>query len=578
MDVDAAVSNIQWTQNALQVLSALHLTSYLYPQQAIVNDGDVFDYIVVGAGSAGCVIANRLTEDPDVKVLLIEAGGDPPLESDIPGLTKYLKHTPVDWNYTSIDDGISQQCNENQVSDLTQGKMLGGSSGNNYMFYTRGNPQDFNSWAETVNDSTWRYDNVLPYFIKSEKLNDPIISNSSYAAFHGYDGYLGVTKKDTDKSKKYLDAFNELGFGVVLDTNGNYTLGFTEPMYTLADGHRQSTATAFLSPIKDRSNLYILKNTLVTKINFDDNNNAYSVDAITENNKTLTLIGNKEIIVSAGSINSPQLLMLSGIGPKKHLDDLGIKVISDLPVGENFHDHSTVVSVYAMEKLQDVKPLDFYDTPNIVGYVTINKSKSFPDYQTINTVMDMDSFLSSCKFSLAFKDHICESFYKNGKGREILLTQTIDLYPKSRGRILLRSSDPRDYPLIYTGLFSNPIDLENIITYVEDVNRIMTTTFFREVNAKFLISPNCVNFEPNSKEYWKCHVLCMSTTIFHYIGTCSMGAVVDSRLKVRGVNRLRVADGSVMPTMTAGNINAPIIMIAEKTADFIKEDGRGIPS
>ncbi|XP_026749639.2 ecdysone oxidase-like [Galleria mellonella] len=577
MDAAATVSNIQWTQNAFQVLATtLHLTSFLYPQQAVVNDGDVFDYIIVGAGSAGCVIATRLTEDPDIKVLLVEAGGDPPIESDIPGLVGYLKHTSVDWNYTSVDDGYSQQSHKNSVTDLTRGKMLGGSSSNNYMFYNRGVPQDFNTWTDIVNDTTWRYENVLEYFIKSEKLEDPILLKSPSGDFHGRTGYLKVTKQYNEKTKDYLKVFKELGFNVVSDINSNNTLGFTEPLLTMADGHRQSTAKSFLSKIKDRSNLYVLKNTLVTKINFDNDNNAVSVDAINENDKTSNFKANREIIISAGAINSPQLLMLSGIGPKKHLEDLGIKVISSLPVGENFHDQVSVISVYATKKIEDApKRTNFFNTfPTFNGFVSLNKSKLVPDYQSINTIMDHDTFLSSCVFSVAFKDSICDNYYQNAKGREVLFSQTIDLYPKSRGKILLQSSNPKDYPLIHSGFFSNSVDLENAAIYTEHANCIMNSSFFKEVDAKFLVSPSCTNFEPGSKEYWKCHVLSMSTTIFHYIGTCSMGLVVDGRLRVRGVKKLRVADGSVIPTMTAGNINAPIIMIGEKAADFIKEDNK----
>ncbi|XP_031765765.2 ecdysone oxidase-like [Galleria mellonella] len=573
--MDASVSeiaNITWTQNALHVLATtLHLTSYLYPEQALIHDGDVFDYIVVGAGTAGCVIANRLTEDPTSKVLLIEAGGDPPIESGLPGLMSYMKQSAEDWNYTSVYDGYSQQCHTPPVSDIPRGKMLGGCSSMNYMYYVRGNPYDYDNWANITNDNTWSYNNVLPYFIKSERLQNSKIWNTPNAAFHGSEGYLGVTKQFEKRTNKYLQVFSELGYNVVLDTNGNYTLGFTEPLLTMVNGYRQSTAKTFLSPIKNRSNLHVLKNTLVTKINFDEDNNAVSIDAIKENKKKITIRANKEIIVSAGTINSPQLLMLSGIGPRKHLEDLGINVIADLPVGENLQNHISGISTYALEKTPK-RPKDphKHPQPTVMGFATVDNLQTYPDYQSINLIVDSEDLLQSCAFTNGFKKEICNIFYKEAKGREVMISQTIVLHPKSRGRILLRNINPYVYPEIFTGYFSDASDLENLASYMERVNCVMTTNYFQEVNATFLIPPDCASNEPGSKEFWRCYALCMAMPMNHYIGTCAMGSVVDGRLKVFGVQRLRVVDASVIPNMTSGNTNVPIIMIAEKAADFIK--------
>ncbi|XP_052755743.1 ecdysone oxidase-like [Galleria mellonella] len=587
MNSTSQIASVKWTQSALRVLATtLQLTSYMYPEQALVHeylesnfvpDGDVFDYIVVGAGSAGCVIANRLTEDPTSRVLLVEAGGDPPLESDLPALQIYTIHAQEDWNYTSVYDGYSQECHTPPVADITRGKMLGGCSSSNNMYYVRANPHDYDNWATITNDDTWKYNNVLPYFIKSEKNQDPNIWNTPNARFHGKDGYLGVTKQYSNITNKYLNAFSELGFDVVFDTNGNYTLGFNEPMLTIANDSRQSTATAFLSPIKNRPNLHVLKNTLVTKINFDKDNNAVSIDAIKENNERIAIKANKEIIVSAGTINSAQLLMLSGVGPKKHLEDLNINVISNLPVGENLQNHMMSISVYALgERHSSTEPPSphKHSVPTIYGFVAMNKSQLYPDYQTASNIMNDDDLLQKCAFFYYFKNELCDAFYEQVRGREVMISLTTLLHPKSHGRILLQSVNPLDYPLIYTDYFTHNADLKNLITYTQDVYRLMNTSYFKEMNAKFLIPPSCALLEPDSEEFWKCQILCMATPANHYIGTCAIGSVVDGRLRVLGVQKLRVADGSVIPAMTSGNVNAPIIMIGEKAADFIKADNK----
>ncbi|KAM3956944.1 ecdysone oxidase-like [Aphomia sociella] len=457
----------------------------------------------------------------------------------------YLKGTEMDWNYTSVQER-SQQCHRGGVATITRAKMLGGCSSNNFMLYVRGDPHDFNTWADILNDESWNYENVLKYFIKSENLLDSEVLNSPYKIFHGTNGSMNVTRQPSKSVQKYLEAFRELGHETVLDTNGNYTLGYTEPMFTLGNGVRQSTANSFLSTIKDRKNLYISKNTLATKVIFDDNKNAIGIKVINEYDEEITLKTNKEVIVSAGSINTPQLLMLSGIGPKKHLQDMGIAVISDLPVGENLQDHAPVIMAFATDKINSTEePMNphRYLMDMVTGYVALNKSQLYPDYQAIGI-----------------------------QGREIFYVICSVLKPKSRGRILLRSLDPKEHPIIHLGHFTDTTDIEDAVAYIKDVHELMNTQYFKNVNAEFLITPNCAGLEPDSDEFWQCHVLCAGTTIFHYVSTCAMGTVLDSQLRVTGVQRLRVVDGSAMPVITSGNTNAPSIMLAEKAADMIKQD------
>lgn len=489
----------------------------------------------------------------------------------------YLKNSKYDWNFTTVNDGITAQAHRNHLLTLTSGKMLGGSSSLGHLLYLRGDPSDYNRWADIVKDESWNYKNLLKYFKKSESFDYKNITHTQNDYFHSDDGPMGVTRIVSHISQKYLHMFNQAGHQIIRDGNRNMTLGYFEPMFMSKDGIRQSIPYTYLTPIRNRPNLHILKDTEVINIQLDEDK-AIGVTAI-NNDEIIKIKANREIIISAGAIKTPHLLMLSGIGLNDHLREHGIEVKKHLPVGKFYQDHLEVTVVHKLNiNNHKSSPADPHEFPAsvIVGNVATKKGKTAPDYQSQNFIIpsDSDVLLALCSVESTFVNEICESLYNKTKGYETMLSKIIFLHPKSKGHVVLQSADYKDNPLIISGFYSHEVDVDTMSNYIIHFLQLSKTTVFKQFGGD-IVFPTlsaCDNYPGIT--YWKCYALNMMSSSYDYTGTCSMGSVVDRRLRVMGVGGLRVVDASVIPVIPSGSIQAAVMAVAEKGADMILKEAK----
>ncbi|XP_055678789.1 glucose dehydrogenase [FAD, quinone]-like [Lutzomyia longipalpis] len=586
---------------------SLSMCSLSPPEMWPADYGDIairkgfgnYDFIIVGAGSAGCVLANRLSENPDWKILLLEAGGDPPIEAAIPALASAMYKTQYDWNYNT-----ESKENINRYATIWPlGKMLGGSSSMNLMAYVRGNEDDYNRW-EALGNPTWGFDDVLPYFKKSECNRNPEIADAFGGYYHSTDGLLSVQLWSGNNSltSDIIEAARELGYPFVQDVNANRHTGFTFLQATINDGIRASTAAAFLVPAKDRPNLHVVKQAHVLNLEIDGKGVVSGVKVLLRGQQVLSAYAEKEVIVSSGTINSPQILMLSGIGPADHLNEMGLPVVSNLQVGKNLQNHPAILLALKVDpdtpaasetdSLQAFfqyltghkGPFSTISLQGITGFVNLEDPLGlYPDFQITHTFFqkgqqsNAEGFLKSVGFSnFQFVEKLGAEVEKSG----VLFVSLAYLQEKSRGEVLLRSVEPAEKPRIFPNNLSEESDVEILLKAIRWYLQFLNTEPFRsrQVTLLELQLPECQGLEFGSDDYWLCYLEHLIRTFSHPVGTCKMGpdsdpdAVVNSRLRVRGTTGLRVVDASIMPYIVRGNTNAPTIMIAEKAADFIKED------
>ncbi|MGO9489896.1 MAG: GMC family oxidoreductase [Solirubrobacteraceae bacterium] len=520
------------------------------------------DYVIVGAGSAGCVLANRLSEDPAVKVLLLEAGrGDRSLKVKIPAAFPQQFHTKLDWDFQTEPEPHV----DGRELFVPRGKMLGGSSSMNAMLYVRGRPLDYDGW-EAQGAPGWGYRDVLPYFIRSE---DNVRGASE---FHGAGGPLRVSEQRSPRplNRRLLNASEAAGIPRIADYNGPEQDGVSMFQVTQRNGRRFSAADAFLRPVMSRPNLEIRTGVEVQAVELEGER-AVGVRLRRGRSGSELVRAGREVILSAGAIGSPQLLLLSGIGAAEELRAAGVMPRHELPgVGRNLQDHPFVTVIW---EVSDQQTLYGADRPKPLAEWLLRRSGKLS-----STVAEVCAFTrtrgglpaADIQFHMGaayFEDHGAETY----DGHCMVIAPVL-VSPKARGQVWLRSSDPSAKPRILTNALSEPDDVESMVAGMQLAREIAAQGPLREIVVKEL-KPGA---DTADRQELEADLRRRLMLIYHPVGTARMSdthelAVVDSRLRLHGLRGLRVIDASIMPTIVGGNTNAPTIMIAERGADLIRE-------
>ena len=526
---------------------------------------DAFDYVIAGAGTAGCVLANRLSENPDNRVCLIEAGGkDSHPFIHVPALVgAALTLKKYSWGL----DTVPQENLNGRRIPIPRGRVLGGSSSVNGMVYFRGDPKDYDDWAAEGNRG-WGWADVLPYFIRSE-------NNEEYGAspYHGHSGPMRVSdiKGPNPLNAVFADAMKALQFRHCDDFNGPNPEGYGLRQGAIRRGRRESGVTAFLRPASNRFNLTVITDATVSRVVIEDHR-ATGVDIVV-GNAARRIAARREVILSGGAVGSPQILLLSGIGDGAALQKLGIAVRHHLPaVGENYHDH-VAANVQMWTNNAQSYGISLKAFPrgawNVLQYLLARQgpfaSNVFESHAVLRSTSGLDRPDIQVVFQPARRN---QNAFPLPIGHGFAISIVL-LHPKSRGRLTLASPDPRAAPLIDPRLLSAPEDFEPLVRGLKLARRIFATPAFAPYQAREFLPGSAVG----SDDAWKDYVRATAATVHHLAGSCRMGtgdnAVVTPELKVKGIAGLRVADASIFPKLMGGNTNAPVVMVAEKAADMI---------
>jgi len=526
-----------------------------------------YDYIIVGAGSAGCVLANRLSEDEGARVLLLEAGGtDRHPFIRIPlGLGLMHKRRMFDWGYDSEPE---TQLNGRRI-EAARGKVLGGSSSINVMAFTRGDPADYDRWAQK-GALGWSYESVLPYFKRVECWEE------GENVWRGANGHIGVewAKTADPLFPAWIEAAKAAGYPHVVDYNAQSHEGFARSQYSIRNGRRSSSASAYLKPTLKRRNLTVETNALTTRV-LMQGTKATGVEYV-RGGHVYRAIAEREVILSAGTYNTPQILMLSGIGPAEHLREIGIRPVIDLPVGKNLQDHPAVLIMYSRPNAGPFRSAMRFDRMTLgmvsaylfgsgVATVVPGGMHAFIKTRPELSVPDVEFMFRGAPTHAHLWFPFIKPAYVDGYGIRPTL-----LHPDSRGEVKLASADHKAHPRIFLNLLSAPGDLAKLregFKRARDVATQAPLDIYRGVET----SPGKKVQSDAEIDTWIKRTV---VTAHHPASTCPMGTtkgcVLDPQMHVLGTDRLRVVDASAMPDLVSAHINATVLMMAEKAADMIR--------
>lgn len=562
---------------------------------------DCYDFVVVGAGSAGSVVANRLSANGTYTVLLLEAGGEPTDNLYIPFFSFVSANENNSWPFHTVPQTNGCLSFPGRMAPMTQGKLLGGTSGINSMSYVRGNRDDFETWKNNYSADGWGYEDVLPFFREVEMFNVTGINKSE--RYHGYQGETPVNypKYYTNLSYYFLDACNQSGYKYI-DYNGESSCGYSRLQSNTWDGMRMSAYTCFVQAPRYNPNitLHVSTNSTARRIVFNSEKKAVAVEFTKDGELQNVTIG-REVIVSAGAIGTPHLLMLSGIGPKDNLTKLNITVVQDSPVGEGLQDHVVFLGLVVTTNKDYIGLAGLANNQSIIEYrvnrtglLTIpgayeallftysSDTEGKAEHPDVKLALTSIFPSRDIQRSPYVTPELYDMFYKPLiEGNKTGFMNTITMgQPRSRGSVKLNESDPSGPPLIDPNILSEHSDITRTVEGIKKVKKLFENSAMQTIGAEVHSAehPNCTKYKIWDDDWIKCFLQYSGFPSMHVCCTAAMGnhshAVVDSRLRVIGVKGVRVADASVMPHITSGNTHAPVLMIGAKAANMIIADSK----